>query len=242
MMPPMTPPICPPGIPPGTPPTTPADITGGGASSSLIIWTFSGIFVGVSRWLLMILVCTCFTILTGAAAGGGGGGGGGGATRKVINCCLGRASVKMRGIRTMSPTRAISRMIANVVVRPRLVFNLPPDSRRLSSNITVSPYFRAYVSLDTEHFAFAPECGLHRQGLQSSLPAPILSFPTYANKGLTRETRQHCVTGSLPGLDGPPHRGVWPSRSSNPDRPPGSALRSRSTNKSQSRCQLPARG
>jgi len=43
------------------------------------------------------------------------------------------------------------------VVRPRLVFSLPPDSRRLSSNIRVSPYFRAYVNLDTDYVPFAPE-------------------------------------------------------------------------------------
>src|SRR4051812_23084144 len=43
---PMTPPICPPGAPPGTPPTTPATpVEGGGASSSVIILTFSGILV-----------------------------------------------------------------------------------------------------------------------------------------------------------------------------------------------------
>src|SRR5579864_6268440 len=42
--------------------------------------------------------------LTGAAAGGGGGGGGGGATRNVINCCLGKASVKISGISTRTHT------------------------------------------------------------------------------------------------------------------------------------------
>src|ERR1700683_3937592 len=78
-------------------------------------------------------------IFTGAAAGGGGGGGGGGATRNVINCCFGRASVKIRGIKTIRPINPTSRMIAKVVVLPRLVFNLPPDSRRLSSNINVPP-------------------------------------------------------------------------------------------------------
>src|SRR6202167_4939046 len=121
MIPPITPPICPPGMPPGTPPTTPADITGGGASSSLIIWTFSGILVGVRNWFLIILVCTCFTILTGAAAGGGGGGGGGGATRKVINCVLGRASVNSSGISTRTPTRTASSTNDKKVQMPRLV-------------------------------------------------------------------------------------------------------------------------
>src|ERR1035438_618474 len=45
---PITPPIDPPGTPPGTPPTTPVEaMTGGGASSSLIISIFLGILVGV---------------------------------------------------------------------------------------------------------------------------------------------------------------------------------------------------
>ena len=48
-----------------------------------------------------------------------------------------------------------------VDVRPRLVLSLPPDSRRLSSNIRVSPYYRAYVNLDTERFPFAPKNDLH---------------------------------------------------------------------------------
>src|SRR5438477_10392672 len=95
MIPPITPPIWPPGTPPGTPPTTPADaITGGGASSSLIISTFLGILVGVRNAPLTMSVCTTLTTRCGTAAGGGGGGGGGGgATRNVINCCFGRASV-----------------------------------------------------------------------------------------------------------------------------------------------------
>src|SRR5208282_747556 len=95
----------------------------------------SGILVGVRNWPLMTSLCIFTTLTATAAGGGGGGGGGGGATRKVISCCLGRASVKMSGIRTIRPISAISRIIAKVVVRPRLVFSRPPDSRRLSSNI-----------------------------------------------------------------------------------------------------------
>ncbi len=57
----------------------------------------------------------------------------------------------------MSPINPISRMMAKVVVRPRLVFSRPPDSRRLSSNIRVSPCYRAYVNLDTDQLPFAPE-------------------------------------------------------------------------------------
>src|ERR1700751_5373601 len=140
MIPPITPPIWPPGIPPGTPPTTPpVDISGGGASSSLIIWTFCGIFVGVRSWPLTRSLWICFTILTGAAAGGGGGGGGGGgATRTVISCCLGSASVKTSGIKTSTPINSSCKMNEIVVVAPRFVLSLPPDSIRLSSNIGFS--------------------------------------------------------------------------------------------------------
>src|ERR671938_577727 len=93
---PITPPIDPPGTPPGTPPTTPVvAATGGGASSSLIICTFLGIFVGVRSSPFTISVWICFTTLTGAAAGGGGGGGGGGATSMNIVVPLGKASVKI---------------------------------------------------------------------------------------------------------------------------------------------------
>src|SRR6185437_1090001 len=115
----------------------PADaITGGGASSSLIISTFLGILVGVRSSPLMMSVCTTFTTRCGTAAGGGGGGGGGGgATRKVINCCFGRASVYSSGSNTRMPTRQICSTNDKVVVTPRLVLNLPPDSIRLSSNM-----------------------------------------------------------------------------------------------------------
>src|SRR5581483_9447475 len=159
MMPPMTPPICPPGTPPGTPPTTPAEaITGGGASSSLIISTFLGILVGVRNSPLMMSVCTTLTTRWGTAAGGGGGGGGGGgATRNVINCCLGRASVQSSGIRMRMPTRATCRTNEIVVVIPRFVLSLPPDSMRLSLNIRVSPDTGPYTFLDTKHWRIAPK-------------------------------------------------------------------------------------
>src|SRR5256885_16126670 len=101
---PMTPPIEPPATPPGTPPTTPAEaITGGGASSSLIIFTLLGILVGVRSSPFTMSVWICFTTLTGAAAGGGGGGGGGGATSMNIVVPLGSASANIPGIRTMTP-------------------------------------------------------------------------------------------------------------------------------------------
>src|SRR5882724_3302564 len=139
MMPPITPPMAPPA--PGTPPTTPAiEETGGGASSSLIIWTFSGILVGVRSCPLMMSVWICFTTLTGAAAGGGGGGGGGGgATRKVMSCVFGKASVNNSGSNTSTPISATWKQNEMIVVMPRLVFNLLPDSMRLSSNIEDSP-------------------------------------------------------------------------------------------------------
>src|SRR6202034_2153011 len=90
---PMTPPMEPPGTPPGTPPTTPVEaMTGGGASSSLIISIFLGILVGVRNSPLTMSVWMTLTILTGAAAGGGGGGGGGGATNMNMVVPLGKAS------------------------------------------------------------------------------------------------------------------------------------------------------
>src|SRR5579864_9039187 len=90
-------------------------------------------------------VCTTLTALTGAAAGGGGGGGGGGgATRNVISCCLGSASVNISGNSTRTPTSSACKTKEMVVVAPRFVFNRPPDSIRLSSNIgfSVQPTLR----------------------------------------------------------------------------------------------------
>src|ERR1700752_4819934 len=80
-------------------------------------------------------VWICFTILTGAAAGGGGGGGGGGATNMNIVVPLGRASVKINGIKIMTPTIMTCKANEMMDVHPRFVFNLPPDSMRLSSNM-----------------------------------------------------------------------------------------------------------
>src|SRR5579872_7500111 len=154
---PMTPPIEPPGTPPGTPPTTPAEaMTGGGASSSLIISTFLGILVGVRSSPFTMSVCTTLTTFTTAAAGGGGGGGGGGATRRNMVVPLGKASVKISGTSTMTPM--IMNSIPNETndVQPRFVFSLPPDSIRLSSNIVILPYFRPYANLDTDCVPFAP--------------------------------------------------------------------------------------
>src|SRR5438270_12941558 len=141
---PITPPIEPPGTPPGTQPITPADaIAGGGASSSLMILTLLGILVGVRSSPFTMSVWICFTTLTGAAAGGGGGGGGGGATSMNIVVPLGKASVKINGIRIMTPTIMTCNMNETMEVHPRLVFSLPPDSIRLSSNMRFSPnWFR----------------------------------------------------------------------------------------------------
>src|SRR5260370_40128997 len=100
MIPPITPSNWPPGIPPGTPPTTPPVVaTGGGASSSLIIWTFDGILLGVRSRPFAILLVTFTTFGMGGvdAAGGGGGGGGGGASRKTRKCCLGSKWVNHNG-------------------------------------------------------------------------------------------------------------------------------------------------
>src|SRR5581483_4987154 len=124
------------GTPPGTPPTTPpAAMLGGGASSSLIICTFSGIFVGVRSCPFCNSLWTLTTLIGAAAGGGGGGGGGGGATRNVISCCFGRASVNKSGISTRIPMRTTWMRNDTVVVTPRFDLSLPPDSMRLSSNI-----------------------------------------------------------------------------------------------------------
>src|SRR6267378_739830 len=95
----------------------------------------------------------------------------------------------MRGSRTMIPIAIISRKMAKVVVRPRLVFSLPPDSRRLSSNIRVSPYYRAYVYLDTDCLLFAPESTT--QPLRRPKPRLALKnhFQLRTNKGLTDNRR-----------------------------------------------------
>ena len=92
--------------------------------------------VGVRSWPLSNSLWIFFT-MTGAAAGGGGGGGGGGATSIVISCWVGRASVKINGNKTRTPSSRISNTNDRAVVAPRLVLSLPPDSTRLSSNIPV---------------------------------------------------------------------------------------------------------
>src|SRR4051794_22734638 len=100
-IPPSTPPPTPPGTPPGTPPTTPGVPAIGGSSSSLMLAISLGIAFGAISLLASNWRGMTFTTFTGAAAGGGGGGGGGGgATRKLVNCVLGRESVKIRGMST----------------------------------------------------------------------------------------------------------------------------------------------
>src|SRR5580704_15184528 len=109
----------------------------------------------------MMSVWFILTTLTAAAAGGGGGGGGGGgATRKVINCVFVKASVNKSGNNTSIPISITWKIKEITVVIPRLVFNLLPDSMRLSSNIRILPA-QPYVFLDTACFLFAPKPGLH---------------------------------------------------------------------------------
>src|SRR5579864_4963385 len=87
----------------------------------------------------MMSVWITLTTFTGAAAGGGGGGGGGGATRNPNWTDFGRASVKISGIRTITPMIMNCSRNETIDVHPRLVFSLPPDSIRLSSNMEISP-------------------------------------------------------------------------------------------------------
>ena len=102
-----------------------------------MISTFFGILVGVRSCPLIMSVCTFLTIWT-SAGGGGGGGGGGGATSAIISCAFGSASVNSNGISTKTPITIASRMNEIVVVLPRLVLSLLPDSIKLSSNIVFS--------------------------------------------------------------------------------------------------------
>src|SRR6266478_4477148 len=140
MIPPITPSNWPPGIPPGTPPTTPPVVTtGGGASSSLIIWTFAGILLGVrSRPFAMLLVTfTTFAADGVDAAGGGGGGGGGGASRKMSNCCLGSTSVNHNGSKRRRPIRKNCKTNESRVDHVLLFRCATLESSRLSSNRTL---------------------------------------------------------------------------------------------------------
>src|SRR4029077_4079050 len=137
MIPPITPPIWPPGIPPGTPPTTPPVIaTGGGASSSLIIWTLDGIRLGVrSRPFAILLVnFTTFAADGVDAAGGGGGGGGGGASSRVSNCCFGSTSVNHNGSKIRRPIRNNSKTSDRTVAHVLLLRCAALESSRLASN------------------------------------------------------------------------------------------------------------
>src|ERR1035438_9450150 len=99
--------------------------------------------VGVRNWPLSNSLWSFFTIRTSAAGGGGGGGGGGGATRKVISCCRGNASVKIKGNNTRTPISRIWSTNESRVVFPRLLLNLPPDSMRLSDERRVGKECRS---------------------------------------------------------------------------------------------------
>src|SRR5579883_1950940 len=90
--PPITPPADPPATPPGTPPTMPPPISGGSASSLIILTSF-GIAFGVTSFPASIKCCTGLRITWTAAGGGGGGGGGGGAKRIEDIRVFGSASV-----------------------------------------------------------------------------------------------------------------------------------------------------
>src|SRR5215831_17748308 len=89
--PPSTPPADPPATPPGTPPTVPP--ISGGSASSLIILTSLGMAFGVTSFPASIRCATGLWITCTGAGGGGGGGGGGGARRIEDINVLGSASV-----------------------------------------------------------------------------------------------------------------------------------------------------
>src|SRR5437879_37068 len=127
-----------------------------------------------------------FTILTGAAAGGGGGGGGGGATRNPNCIDLGKASVKISGISTITPM--IMNWIRNDTtdVHPRAVFSLPPDSIRLSSNMEFSPNFlrplrilrhRLFLLCSQNLHSRAKRPGFDQKARRANLPNAYLRRP-----------------------------------------------------------------
>src|SRR5260370_6607783 len=141
MIPPITPSNWPPGIPPGTPPTTPPVVaTGGGASSSLIIWTFAGILLGVRSRPFSMLVVTFTTFGAGGleAAAGGGGGGGGGAARRVTNCSFGNTSVNHNGSKSRKAMKKICKANERPVAQVLLLRCPMVESSRLSSNRAMS--------------------------------------------------------------------------------------------------------
>src|SRR5262249_40832027 len=123
------------------PPTTPAVVaSGGGASSSLITWTFAGILVGVRSCPFAMLLAT-FSTFGGDGwdtAGGGGGGGGGGGSRKRSNCCFGSTSVNHNGSKSRKPSRSNCRTNERSVARVLLVRCPTPEPSRLSSNRALS--------------------------------------------------------------------------------------------------------
>src|SRR5713226_1018695 len=121
-------------------------------------------------------VSTCFTTFT-SAGGGGGGGGGGGATKAIMSCAFGNASVNSSGIRTIMPTITACSPKENAAVAGLLVFSLPPDSIKLSSNISFLPA-QTYDALDTGHPRFAPSsCLFCKQQQRSKIgPSALYSF------------------------------------------------------------------
>src|SRR5579863_8978097 len=132
-IPPITPPGMPPGTPPGTPPTTPPAMDGGRASSVIIATSF-GISLGAVKRPASNWRGATFTTLTTAAGGGGGGGGGGGAgaISKLANCAFGSTSVKIKGIKTRTPTTRICTAKESVTVQLLWVF--PTPSTNVCSN------------------------------------------------------------------------------------------------------------
>ena len=81
----------------------------------------------------------------------------GGATRKVINCCLGKASVKIEGISTMTPISAIFQNDSEGRRSSPLGFQPAAGFQKAIFKHKFLSYFRTYVNLDTDRIPFAPE-------------------------------------------------------------------------------------
>src|SRR5271168_3960761 len=71
----------------------------------------------------------------------------------VTSCVAGKTSVKYSGRRSMTPSASASRPKAKNVQRPRLSRSLPPDSKRLSSNMS-----GASTTLDHKYWIFRYYC------------------------------------------------------------------------------------
>src|SRR5437867_11456276 len=101
-------------------------------------------------------------------------------------------------MRTKIPMGATCKMKEIVVVNPRLVLSLPPDSIRLSSNIRFLLH-RPYVLLDTAPSLFAPRDALGMQNPCYLLYLPFKSTGSRTYSCLWLGSRAHFGTAFAAG-------------------------------------------